>query len=80
MYIVVLVSSLLAASLALALAREARLRRALQRLLAKILHHWRTAHESRPSSDSSRAEREPVGAAVPGRRVDAVHDRVRPAA
>ena len=37
MYVVVLVSSLLAVSLALAAAREARLRRAPQRLLAKIL-------------------------------------------
>ena len=37
MSVVVLVSSLLAVSLALAFARETRLRRALQRLLAKIL-------------------------------------------
>lgn len=57
-------------SLALAFAREARLRRALQRLLAKILSQWRTAHESRPSSDSSRADQEPVRAAEPGRGVD----------
>ncbi len=46
MYVVVLASSLLAVVLALALAREARLRRALQSLLARIFNHWRNAHEA----------------------------------
>ena len=46
MHAVVLASSLLAILLALALAREVRLRRALQQLVARILTHWRNSHAS----------------------------------
>ena len=45
-YVVVLASGMLATVLALALAREARLRRALQALLARIFNHWRNSHET----------------------------------
>lgn len=38
---IVLASSLLAVALVVALAREVRLRRALQRLLSRLLIHWR---------------------------------------
>lgn len=60
MYVVVLVSSLLAASLALAL----------QRPLAQIFHHWRSSHGSRPSSVPPQDARNPVGT-EPGSRTDA---------
>ena len=52
-YAVVLASSLLAVVLALALAREARLRRALQALLARIFKHWRNADEANHSGKTS---------------------------
>ncbi len=41
MHTVVLASSLLAVLLTFALIREVRLRRALQRLLARLLSHWK---------------------------------------
>jgi len=43
--------SLLAATLAIALFREVRLRRCLQTLLAKLINHWRTAYEDTPPVD-----------------------------
>ena len=43
---VVLASSLLAVLLALALAREVRLRRALQKLIQRIFKLWRNRHET----------------------------------
>jgi hypothetical protein len=46
-------SSLLAVVLALALAREVRLRRALQALLRRLLAHWRF-HEKTRSHDADR--------------------------
>ena len=42
----ILASSLLAVFLALAWAKEFRLRRSLQNLLARIFPHWRNAHET----------------------------------
>ena len=43
---ILVTSSLLVVILCVVLAREVRLRRALQRLLAKLLAHWRNAHEN----------------------------------
>ena len=54
-YTVVLASALLAVLLTLAWAKEFRLRRALQALLARIFSHWRNAHgtnqTNRPHAD-----------------------------
>ena len=50
--IVILASALLAVLLTLAWAKEFRLRRALQALLARIFTHWRPAHESDPTNRS----------------------------
>ena len=47
-YPVLLASSALAVILVLALAREMRLRRALQRLLARLLKFWRKQHAENP--------------------------------
>ena len=51
--------SLLAVVLAIALAREVRLRRALQSLLRRLLAHWRKPHEKiRPTdTDDPAADR-----------------------
>lgn len=51
-YVVVAASSVLAVLLVIALAREVRLRRALQKLLSRIFLVWRNrhAHESPPRS------------------------------
>jgi hypothetical protein len=38
----------------LALAREIKLRRALQRLLARLLAHWRRSHVEKNNPDSGR--------------------------
>lgn len=47
LYAIVLASGLLAVLLALAWAKEVRLRKALQRLLAKLFQSWRTnTHET----------------------------------
>jgi hypothetical protein len=48
---VLLASSLLAVVLVLALAREVRLRRALQQLLTRILNYWRKRHDKNDPSD-----------------------------
>ena len=61
LHAVVLASSLLAILLTLALAREVRLRRALQRLLARIFNHWRNAHESDPRRQSTDRRDGPAG-------------------
>ncbi|GAG39227.1 unnamed protein product [marine sediment metagenome] len=45
---ILLACSLLATLLVVALAREVRLRRALQKLLAKLLNAWRTKHARDP--------------------------------
>ena len=50
-YAVLLASSALAVVLVLALVREVRLRRALQRLLAKLLSLWRNQNEDDRSSE-----------------------------
>jgi hypothetical protein len=63
--IVVLVCSAVMLALILALVREVRLRRALERLLARILSYWRNAHATRPLSDEDA-----------GRAVADGHDRV----
>jgi hypothetical protein len=47
---VVLASALLAVLLTLAWAKEHRLRRALQALLARILAHWRSTRETNPTN------------------------------
>jgi hypothetical protein len=59
-YAIVLASSLLAVVLALALAREVRLRRALERLLARILSYWRNQHASNetPAPHDAGADRD----------------------
>jgi hypothetical protein len=44
---------LLAVVLAIALAREVRLRRALQSLLRRLLVHWRKPHEKIRPTDSA---------------------------
>jgi hypothetical protein len=62
-YAVVLTSSLLAVVLTLALAREVRLRKALQRLLAKIFIHGRTAHATDPPNRSPTAQGSPLNSA-----------------
>ena len=49
-YAIVAASGLLAVVLTLALAREVRLRRALQNLLARIFRYWRHAHGPNDSS------------------------------
>jgi hypothetical protein len=48
---VLLASSLLAVVLVLALAREVRLRRALQQLLTRILNYWRKRHDKNDPAD-----------------------------
>ena len=55
LFVVVAASSILAAVLALALAREVRLRRALERLLSRILAAWRRRHD-RSTMDSRDAD------------------------
>ena len=50
MYAIVAASGLLAALLALAWAREFRLRRALQSLLARIFAFWRNADGNEPTN------------------------------
>ena len=57
-----LVTSLLAILLALAWAREFRLRRALQALLARIFTFWRTAHETDSANSPRDDQRDPVDA------------------
>ena len=53
----ILASSLLVVVLALALAREVRIRRALQRLLARVLTLWRNQHaEKFPENDPDRSD------------------------
>ena len=49
---IVVASSALALILALAFARERRIWRALQRLLAKLFTSWRTQHAENHESDS----------------------------
>jgi hypothetical protein len=61
---VLLASSLLIVVLAFALARERRLRFALQRLLAKLLSFWRTRNE-----DAVQAADNAAGRARPGGRL-----------
>jgi len=51
--------SLLSAVLALALLREVRLRKALERLLKTILHAWRKFHATNPSDSVRRAADDP---------------------
>ena len=46
---IILASSLLAVVLVAALVREVRLRRALQRLLSRLLTAWRTRHAENPT-------------------------------
>ncbi|GAG33442.1 unnamed protein product [marine sediment metagenome] len=60
------VGSTLVIVLVLALAREVRLRRALQRLLARLLAHWRN-HDVEDTSHASQQ---------PDRRSSAFRDRV----
>jgi hypothetical protein len=59
---ILLASSLLAVVLVLALAREVRLRRALQQLLTRILNYWRKRHDKNDPSD-----RRPRGSGCAGR-------------
>jgi hypothetical protein len=54
MSFVVAATSLLAVVLVIALAREVRLRRALQHLLARLLDLWRNPHETVPPPDRDR--------------------------
>lgn len=49
-YAVVVASALLAVLLTCAWAKEFRLRRALQALLARIFSHWRNAHGTDPTN------------------------------
>ena len=49
-YAVVVASALLAVLLTCAWAKEFRLRRALQALLARIFAHWRSTHETNPTN------------------------------
>ena len=51
--VVLLASSTLVVVLVLALAREVRLRRALQQLLKQLLKRWRTLHATTRSDDDS---------------------------
>ena len=53
MYAIVGASSLLAVLLVLAWAREFRLRRALQSLLARIFTFWRNTHGEEPTHQES---------------------------
>jgi hypothetical protein len=66
-YAVILASSLLAVVLTLAFAREVRLRKALQRLLAKLFTHWRTANGTHPMNRPHDAECGPSDTAGHGR-------------
>ena len=50
-FALVAASSVLAVLLTLGWAREFRLRRALQSLLARVFDHWRNAHETNPDRD-----------------------------
>jgi hypothetical protein len=50
-FALVAASSVLAVLLTLGWAREFRLRRALQSLLARVFDHWRNAHETKPDRD-----------------------------
>ena len=60
---VVVASGLLAVILSLALAREVRLRLALQALLARIFTHWRNAHGTDPTNRPRDDQRGHVDAA-----------------
>ena len=60
-YAFVAASSVLAVLLALGWAKEFRLRRALQSLLARVFTQWRNAHEANDSSP------QPHGRNAPGR-------------
>ncbi len=51
-YVLVSASALLAVVLTCAWAKEFRLRRALQALLARIFSHWRNAHGTDPTNRS----------------------------
>ena len=55
-YVVVAASSVLAVLLVIALAREVRLRRALQKLLARIFQVWRNRHAKESPARSSDGE------------------------
>ncbi len=58
-YAIVLASSLLAVVLALALVREVRWRRALQKLIHRILTLWRNRHGEDAHDDSGSGGRRP---------------------
>ena len=62
LYALVAASGLLAVFLSLALAREVRLRRALQNLLARIFRHWRNNHVKNPTDRSPNDDHDPVDA------------------
>jgi hypothetical protein len=59
-YALVAAASLVAVLLALAWAKEFRLRRALQSLLARLFRHWRNAHETNPTNGSHSDDRGPA--------------------
>ena len=59
-YAVVVASALLAVLLTLAWAKEFRLRRALQTLLARIFTHWRPARETKPTNQPHADQRSHV--------------------
>ena len=63
LYALVAASGLLAVILSLALAREVRLRRALQNLLARIFRHWRNTHAKNPTDRSPNDDHGPVDTA-----------------
>jgi hypothetical protein len=67
MYAIAAASGLLAVLLALAWAREFKLRRALQNLLARLFRHWSNTHETDSTIQPCDDERGPADAAGNGR-------------
>ena len=60
LYAIVAAGGLLAVMLSLALAREVRLRRALQNLLARIFRLWRDSHAKAPTNQPPKSNYGPV--------------------